>query len=126
MKKKVIAVILAALMLTGCSQITIEKNGQDNNEAENVVITETGEVLSKEELQEDTVNTASPDPTAEAQASTVPVSDIVEPQQEQVITQEDQKEPQGNELQLVFLGDSIFDTYRDGSGIPYRHRLFYH
>ena len=45
MKKKVIAVILAALMLTGCSQITIEKNGQDNNEAENVVITETGEVL---------------------------------------------------------------------------------
>ena len=120
MKKKVIAVILAALMLTGCSQITIEKNGQDNNEAENVVITETGEVLSKEELQEDAVNTASPDPTAEAQASTVPVSDIVEPQQEQVITQEDQKEPQGNELQLVFLGDSIFDTYRDGTGIPYR------
>ena len=36
-----------------------------------------------------------------------------------MITEEDQVEPQGNDLQLVFLGDSIFDSNRDGTGIPY-------
>ena len=44
---------------------------------------------------------------------------LTEPVQEQVITEEDQTEPAGNELQLVFLGDSIFDNNRDGTGIPY-------
>ena len=38
---------------------------------------------------------------------------------EQIITEEDQTEPMGSDLQLVFLGDSIFDSNRDGTGIPY-------
>ena len=38
---------------------------------------------------------------------------------EQIITEDDQTEPTGSDLQLVFLGDSIFDSNRDGTGIPY-------
>lgn len=42
------------------------------------------------------------------------------PVPEQVISEEeDQTEPKGHELQMVFLGDSIFDSYRDGTGVPY-------
>ena len=48
-----------------------------------------------------------------------PVIEVDIPVQEQVITEEDQIEPQGHSLQLVFLGDSIFDNNRDGSGVPY-------
>lgn len=109
--------LLLALMFVGCNKQADESEGQDDILSDNVIITETGEIVEKENTE---VN------DEEAKAMTTPKSTLVdaellvEPEQEKVVTQEDQTEPQGNKLQLVFLGDSIFDNYRDGTGVPYR------
>lgn len=109
--------ILTALTFLGCGN-SIEENNKEHL-AENVIITETGEILEKE-MQP----TEEPKEEAEAVATEEPedIGEEVEltmPEQEQVITEEDQVEPAGNELQIVFLGDSIFDNNRDGTGVPY-------
>ena len=110
--------VFAMIVIMGCGQsANVEQN--EDNLSENVILTETGEVLEKEEMnaEETAVVTSSPEPV------TIEAEMLVEPSQEQVVTEEDQTEPQGKELQIVFLGDSIFDTYRDGTGIPYRTAL---
>lgn len=125
--------IVAMLVLTvsGCKNQKIEENTDISGE--NVIITETGEVLEKEqpENNEQPDEEPTPEPTSEPDPVDIgdlgelplpdvtPEVEIAEPQQEQVITEEDQTQPQGNELQIVFLGDSIFDNNRDGTGIPY-------
>lgn len=109
-----LAGILAISVLAGCGSKTEEKRNEEI-QPENIVITETGEVLEKEKLP-------SKEPVPEATATPeiiTPEIQLKEPEQEQVITEEDQREPEGKELQLVFLGDSIFDSNRDGTGIPY-------
>ena len=68
---------------------------------------------------EQTTPTSTPTPAPTEEPIQINEDDIVFPEHEQVITEEDQVEPQGNDLQLVFLGDSIFDSNRDGTGIPY-------
>ncbi len=131
---------LALSVLAGCGQKEDEPDGPDEDIlSENIIITETGEVLEKEMEEENAKPTVSDVPDAASQGETAPTgpemkadavptvnpenitaeADWTEPAQEQVVTDVDQKEPQGHELQLVFLGDSIFDTYRDGSGVPY-------
>lgn len=111
--------ILTVGLLTGCGQEYSEEP-DDNVSSDNIIITETGEVIdrSTEELM-----TAEQSPTAEPTQSpeeaATPLIEIDVPEQEQNITEEDQTEPKGNGLQLVFLGDSIFDNNRDGTGIPY-------
>lgn len=109
--------MLTALTVLGCGN-SIEENNQEHL-AENVIITETGEILEKEaqpteepEVEAEAVATAEPEIEGNAVELTVP-------EQEQIITEEDQVEPTGNELQIVFLGDSIFDNNRDGTGVPY-------
>lgn len=116
-----LASVLAVLVLVGCGR-EAEENKNEENMPENVVITETGEVL-EEEVQpsiEPTPEAIEPIPEATATPEVIaPEVQLKEPEQEQVITEEDQLEPQGKELQLVFLGDSIFDANRDGTGVPY-------
>lgn len=108
-----LAGILAVSVLGGCTRVA---EGKRNEEIlpENVVITETGEVLEEKNL-------SSMEPVLEPTATPeiITPEQSWEPEQEQVITKEDQREPRGRELQLVFLGDSIFDTNRDGTGVPY-------
>ena len=111
--------LLGTSVLSGCKMQ--EKEDQGINE--NVIITETGEVIIK---QEEATPTAAPTPEAaaspqETETPEVDISEVklTEPEQEQVITEEDQIAPQGHDLQLVFLGDSIFDNSRDGTGVPY-------
>ena len=126
-KIQLVTVVIAGLLLTGCSSRYAQEEEPDNVVSENVVITETGEVIEKPVLQEAPVRkTPSPTPAenrtktpAAEHAQPTPVIDVDIPVQEQVITQEDQAEPHGYNLQLVFLGDSIFDNNRDGSGVPY-------
>lgn len=109
-----LACILVMSVLTGCSSKTEERRNEEIL-PENIIITETGEVLEEEKLPpEESV----PEATATPEIIT-PEIQLQEPEQEQVITEEDQREPEGKELQLVFLGDSIFDSNRDGTGIPY-------
>lgn len=109
-----LAGVLALSVLTGCGSKAEEKRNEEI-QPENIVITETGEVIEEEELP-------SKEPASEATATPeiiTPEIQLKEPEQEQVITEEDQREPEGKELQLVFLGDSIFDSNRDGTGVPY-------
>lgn len=134
--------ILAAVVVMGCGRKDAEAGPGENASADNIVITETGEVLEKEDIsgvenmeaenqqakgeKADIQNTPEPamEPTPEPEQEPAPEVDLSkielkEPEQEQVITEEDQTEPTGRELQIVFLGDSIFDNSRDGTGIPY-------
>ncbi len=117
------AVSLLVLTLSGCA-VKAEDSKDEQLSSDNVILTETGEVLEKEKSTPKTTQTPepmnTPKQTAPPENLTPDMSLITEPAQEQVVTHEDPVEPQGNDLQLVFLGDSIFDTYRDGTGIPYR------
>lgn len=117
--------LMAAAVLTGCGSKASEEGETDKNLSDNIIITETGEVLEwepqpTEEQTEVPTEAPTQAPSAEPETVTVPSDvELKEPEQEQVITEEDQIEPTGSELQIVFMGDSIFDNNRDGTGVPY-------
>lgn len=125
MKKHIYALMIMSVIafnLLGCDVKAETKENNDNALADNIIITETGEVLEKQ--QPESTQTPSQEETAEPEATASPeiISadvELTEPEQEQVITEEDQIVPTGSELQIVFLGDSIFDNNRDGTGVPY-------
>ena len=130
----VVAVALAIALVSGCAQSSPKEN-DDNVLSDDIVLTETGEIIHKypqptEEDSKQEAQSASPaetEPAAEGENSgsvepeepMKPLVDLKDPEQEQVITKEDQIEPTGSELQIVFLGDSIFDNNRDGTGVPF-------
>lgn len=128
-KKRVgifLTAVLFVLTVSGCGSEKIEEENKDIS-SDNVIITETGEVLIKEQppRTEEASSTPSPATSEIGDMGELPAPDVVpdveisEPEQEQVITEEDQTKPKGSNLQIVFLGDSIFDNNRDGTGIPY-------
>ena len=96
-----------------------EIGASTDNQAKNEDSIDLGEVIKQ--MKEEQTQTPSPSPSPSPVEETVVVNqdDIVFPEHEQVITDDDQTEPQGKDLQLVFLGDSIFDNNRDGTGVPY-------
>lgn len=110
--------------VAGCKSEQV--GGEDNRvSADNIIITETGETVEKP-TQKPAQEPPEPDLVNEnmqAKKTEEPMADpLVEldvPVPEQVITEEDQTAPKGRGLQLVFLGDSIFDSNRDGTGVPY-------
>lgn len=116
-----LALILLCTVIMGCDTEKSEKENTDLS-ADNVIITETGETLIKQQPTQAAAATATPAWEEFGELPTpavVPEMAISEPEQGQVITEEDQIAPAGGELQIVFLGDSIFDNNRDGTGIPY-------
>lgn len=122
-RKRMVTLLIAAIvleaMLSGCGAQKVEESKEDMYD-ENVIITETGQIIEEEEGEPSAEPAESPIQESDSNLETQTyVEELKEPEVEQNITQEDQIEPQGNELQLVFLGDSIFDTNRDGTGIPY-------
>ena len=110
----------------GCGR-TAEEEPDDNVLSDNIILTETGEtlILPQENEQESPHEQLSAEEKTEQEAQYVqeeiisPNIEVDIPKQEQVITEEDQTEPHGSELQIVFMGDSIFDNNRDGTGVPY-------
>lgn len=97
--------ILMVLMLSGCSRKVEEGDIEENLTSDNVILTETGEVIEKEE----------PTPMASA----TPEAGVSETE----ISKEQVEEPiqiQDGKLQIVFLGDSIFAETGDGTDIPGR------
>lgn len=125
---EILSFLLVMVLIAGCSKEQ-EQLADDGVLSNNILITETGDVIdapSAEPVQEPT-----PEPVADEsdlikenldaqqEAAPTPAIELDVPVPEQVITEEDQIEPQGNGLQIVFLGDSIFDNSRDGTGIPY-------
>ncbi|MCI8353782.1 MAG: hypothetical protein HFI47_01675 [Lachnospiraceae bacterium] len=136
--KRVSAIMMIAALslgLLGCGRKAQAEEKEDVY-GDNIIITETGEVLQREQSAATDVpaqpeeakapqetpaqpqETEAPKPTPTPEVVT-PDIELTEPEQVQVITEEDQIAPMGNELQIVFLGDSIFDNNRDGTGVPY-------
>ena len=135
--KKCISVLLVmtvmSAMLTGCVK-TAEEESNDNVLSDNIVITETGEVIEKVPQP-----TATPDPTPEPTQEPIPEptqeptpeptqepvqvnlgdTEVDVPDMQEEIVEQEPLEMEGKDLQLVFMGDSIFDAHRDGTGIPY-------
>lgn len=123
MKKymRIISIILVMILCCSCSaKNAIDEIGSStDNQAQNEDTIDLGEVIKQmKEEQKAESPSPSPSPTEEPSVEVNP-DDIVFPEHEQVITDDDQTEPQGKDLQLVFLGDSIFDNNRDGTGVPY-------
>lgn len=124
--KKCISIFTIAMLLmlsVGCGS-TVEEETGDKVSSDDVILTETGEVLIRpqeesphEQLPPGEENNTETEYVPEEIVS--PNVDVDIPQQEQVVTEEDQTEPHGGGLQIVFLGDSIFDNSRDGTGVPY-------
>lgn len=123
MKKymRIISIILVMILCCSCSaKSAVDEIGTStDNQAKNEDSIDLGEVIKQ--MKEEQTQTPSPSPSPSPVEETVVVNqdDIVFPEHEQVITDDDQTEPQGKDLQLVFLGDSIFDNNRDGTGVPY-------
>ncbi len=124
-----LTMVLFCTTVLGCKEGKTEEEKADIT-SDNVIITETGEVLVKPQPTEEPEKpeesgTETSKATGNEELGELPPPDVIpevtveEPKQEQVISEEDQTEPKGSNLQIVFLGDSIFDTYRDGTGIPY-------
>ena len=123
MKKLVkMAIISTMLVVLGCA--CANHKSEESTDAAKTNTADTEDTINLGEIiQQMKEEQSSPTPDPEPSPSEEPVEtnpdDIVFPEHEQVITEEDQTEPQGNDLQLVFLGDSIFDNNRDGTGVPY-------
>ena len=112
-------IVFAMVLLGGCGR-KVEKESGGDIMSENIVITETGEVLEKEETVTTPVTdttpagsaTQTPQAQEQAQPTTAPTpaptaaplvladgTQVVVNEPEQVITEEDQREPQGRDLQ---------------------------
>lgn len=123
MKKLVKMVIISTMLVVlGCacanhkSEESTDAAKTDTADTENTI--NLGEIIQQMK-EEQSSPTPDPEPSPLEEPVETNPDDIVFPEHEQVITEEDQTEPQGNDLQLVFLGDSIFDNNRDGTGVPY-------
>lgn len=128
--KRSISIFTIMIMLMtaalGCGR-TAEEEPDDNVLSDNIILTETGEtlILPQESEQDSPHEQLSVEEETESEMQYVqeevasPNMEVDIPHQEQVITEEDQTEPHGSDLQIVFLGDSIFDNNRDGTGVPY-------
>lgn len=113
------------LVISGCSRKAGELEIGENASADNIVITETGEVIEKQtSLPESTPIQEEQNPEASPEIITVdpellveptPADDGVQPQEAQVESYDDSR------LQIVFMGDSIFASNNgDGTSIPER------
>lgn len=117
-KAALFAVVLFAMAMTGCRQKYTEDTVRGNETESNILITETGEEIEKPEENLPS-ETASPEPEQpEEQAAPIEI-DIPVPDQTAADQEPTPAPEEENMLQLVFLGDSIFDSYRDGTGVPY-------
>lgn len=126
-KKAVVSVLMTTMIIGSMAGCRKEQEENDNSRvsADNILITETGDVIEKPTqtpvaglIEQDVVDEnmqvkeqENPDPA--------PAIELDVPVQEQTITEDDQMEPKGKGLQLVFLGDSNFDNNRDGTGVPF-------
>lgn len=109
--------LLGIALLTGC-QLRKQQEFSNKANGDEVVVGTSSEQykreMKKEKMLEEQKRTPSP--------SSIPTPEVVlkEPEQEQVLSKEDELNPETYDLQIVFLGDSIFDNFRDSTGIPCR------
>lgn len=123
------ATLMVLMLFTGCGKQNIEEEPNDKVSSENIMITETGEVLEmggeeQAEVTEEPKQGAEAVTELSAESSESPEvimmeEHIKESEKELEVTEENQTEATDKDMQLVFLGDSIFDADRDGTGVPY-------
>lgn len=120
MKKNLLYLAVLTLLISaliGCANQIGQGNSADS---QNIIITESGEVMELEEEQ--ILPTAKPTPEPEIVSDEVVFVEepLEEPVIEQTATEIDEVDEENeHRLQIVFLGDSILDGYRDVSGIAY-------
>lgn len=129
MKKWSMAVILILSMalLIGCGKGREENLPEEDAAGNAVVISEmTQPAKATEEMNQEneTAQKQQPkqDETADKQPEEVVVNpeELQEPEIAQTSSEEEMQEAETDQpLQIVFLGDSILDGYRDGTGIAY-------
>lgn len=111
--------MMALLLFAGCRRKEDELEGREDAASENIIMTETGQTLQKEEQpEEDSSLESTPDMDKPMENTVVDPELLVEPELEQAALEEEVENQEGK-LQIVFMGDSIFDSYRDGTGIPH-------
>lgn len=95
-------------------QEQLEENTVDEIKEEEPVV----EVQPEEPKEEETVENTAVE--IELDWGELEVDESITASEENIETMEDElEEKKANKLQLVFLGDSIFDMARDGTGVPY-------
>ena len=118
MRKTVVSVVTvtllaAACMLNGCGMSDFDISAQGNAQALEEATGEETETDSKEGLDED---------AGSSEVIALDEQDLVEPEvaeQTDILDEHEETPSEEEGMQLVFLGDSIFDNARDGTGIPY-------
>lgn len=114
-------------LLIGCGKGREENLPEEDAAGNAVVISETTQpAKATEEMNQEneTAQKQQPkqDETADKQPEEVVVNpeELQEPEIVQTSSEEEMQEPETDQsLQIVFLGDSILDGYRDGTGIAY-------
>lgn len=122
-KKTICIIMILALALplfSGCKWRGAEDERKEDVKSDNIIITETGETIQKEETTEEPTIEPTPEVNLPQENIVIDPELLVEPEIEQIVSKEEEIEYQEGKLQIVFMGDSIFDSYRDGTGIPYR------
>lgn len=120
MKKYIASVLLllAVLAAAGCAK-TEEGQGEGENTAGDRVIAH--EIPREtEEMKAENVNVEPPEEEKPEETIVVAPEELVEPEIEpQEVTEPLPETKDENKLQIVFLGDSILDGYRNETGIAY-------
>lgn len=119
MKKYMIPLLIYSvllLMFTGCGKADESQNIGEDAAGNTVVAHEIPEAT--EEMNQENANAQIP--ASEEETVVVAPEELQEPEiAEQEITEQIPEQPDANKMQLVFLGDSILDGYRNESGIAY-------
>lgn len=115
--------ILSAALLMGCGKNTGEENAPGENASGDAIVVPEE---SHNEIPQATDEMNKENESAQASAPEQPEDIVVDPEQLQEPELEPQEavepvpeQPAENRLQIVFLGDSILDGYRDETGIVY-------
>ncbi len=124
-KLKVMSVIiLAAAVLAGCGKgAAVESSPREDASGDAIVIEEKspgGIPAATEEMNKENESAQTIEPEPPEEEAVVDPEQLQEPEIEpQEVTETVPEQPAVNRLQIVFLGDSILDGYRNETGIAY-------
>ena len=122
--KATAVLILAAVLLMGCGRSEAEESPLEENASGDAIIVEEesrNEIpAATEEMNKENESVQIIEPEAPEEEMVVDPEELQEPEIEpQEVTEAVPEQPAVNRLQIVFLGDSILDGYRNETGIAY-------
>lgn len=117
-------IILAAAVLMGCGKgAAVESSPREDASGDAIVIEEKspgGLPAATEEMNKENESAQTIEPEPSEEETMVDPEQLQEPEIEpQEVTETVPEQPAVNRLQIVFLGDSILDGYRNETGIAY-------